>query len=73
MKISPQSRLRPISPFSYVGRGHRGHKVDREWTRIDANQNDDLIESNSIRVNSRAFVASVPLRVLCASVVNFLT
>jgi len=27
MKISPQR--------------HRGHKVDREWTRIDANKNDE--------------------------------
>jgi SAM-dependent methyltransferase len=24
---SPQSRLRPISPSSYVGQGHKGHKV----------------------------------------------
>jgi hypothetical protein len=53
MRISPQ--------------GHRGHKVDREWTRIDANENDDPVESNSIRVNSCAFVVFFLLCVLCVS------
>jgi len=28
--FSPQSRLRPISPFSYVGQGHRGHQDQLE-------------------------------------------
>jgi hypothetical protein len=28
-----QSRLRPVSPFSYVGQGRKG---DREWTRMFA-------------------------------------
>jgi hypothetical protein len=59
MRISPQ--------------GHRGHKVDREWTRIDANENDDPVESNSIRVNSCAFVVNFVSSVSFVSLPEFLT
>jgi hypothetical protein len=44
------------------------HRVNREWTRIDANKKADLTESNGIRIHSWF---PVPLRVLCVSVVKF--
>jgi hypothetical protein len=38
--ISPQTRLRPISPFSYVGQGHRERRenINRRWTQSYADK-----------------------------------
>jgi hypothetical protein len=36
MQISPQSRLRSVLPFSYVGQGHRGHEDKMEQNFVPA-------------------------------------
>jgi hypothetical protein len=39
-QIAAKSRLRPISPFSYVGQGHKKHKKeDGNTSRKDAKVN----------------------------------